>query len=36
LLVEIDGLGGVDEIADRIREALAARGIGEIDELAAS
>ncbi|HWU59977.1 MAG TPA: adenylate kinase [Microbacteriaceae bacterium] len=36
LLVEIDGLGSVDEIADRIREALAARGIGEIDELAAS
>jgi adenylate kinase len=36
LLVEIDGLGDVEEIADRIREALAARGIGEIDELAAS
>lgn len=36
LLVEVDGLGGVEEIADRIREALAARGIGEIDELAAS
>lgn len=36
LLVEIDGLGGIDEIADRILEALAARGIGEIDELAAS
>jgi adenylate kinase len=36
LLVEIDGLGVVEEIAVRIREALAARGIGEIDELAAS
>jgi len=36
LLIEVDGLGSVGEIADRIREALAARGIGEIDELAAS
>lgn len=36
LLIEVDGLGDVDEIADRIRTALAARGIGEVDELAAS
>ncbi|MEO8908177.1 MAG: adenylate kinase [Microbacteriaceae bacterium] len=36
LLVEVDGLGGVDEIADRIRTSLAARGIGEVDELAAT
>ncbi|WP_308467532.1 adenylate kinase [Rathayibacter soli] len=35
LLIEVDGLGDVDEIADRIRGALAARGIGEVDELAA-
>jgi len=36
LLIEVDGLGEVEEIADRVREALAARGIGELDELAAS
>ncbi|TAM69573.1 MAG: adenylate kinase [Microbacteriaceae bacterium] len=36
LLLEIDGLGAVDEIADRARSALAERGIGEVDELAAS
>jgi adenylate kinase len=36
LLVEVDGLGTVDEIAGRIREALAERGIGELDERAAS
>ncbi|MGN6428914.1 adenylate kinase [uncultured Leifsonia sp.] len=27
LLVEVDGLGGIDEVASRIREALAGRGI---------
>jgi adenylate kinase len=36
LLVEVDGLGGVDEVAARIREALAARGIGEPDDTAAA
>lgn len=36
LLVEIDGLGSVEDIGGRIREALAARGIGEVDEFAAS
>jgi adenylate kinase len=36
LLIEVDGLGEIDEIADRIRTALAVRGIGEVDELAAS
>jgi adenylate kinase len=36
LLVEVDGLGAVKEIAVRIREALAQRGIGELDEPAAA
>jgi adenylate kinase len=36
LLVEVDGLGTVDEVATRVRDALAARGIGEVDELALS
>jgi adenylate kinase len=36
LLIEVDGLGPVDEVASRVREALAARGIGSSDELAAS
>jgi adenylate kinase len=36
LLIEVDGLGIADEIADRIRSALAVRGIGEVDELAAT
>jgi adenylate kinase len=36
LLIEVDGLGEIGEIADRVRDALAQRGIGEIDELAAS
>jgi len=31
LLVEVDGLGDVEEIAVRIRTALAAHGIGELD-----
>lgn len=32
LLVEVDGLGDVDEIARRVRAALAERGIGELEE----
>lgn len=36
LLIEVDGLGAVDAIAARVREALAARGIGEGDEPAQS
>jgi adenylate kinase len=36
LLIEVDGLGDVDEVAARVRDALAARGIGQFDELAAS
>jgi adenylate kinase len=36
LLIEVDGLGAVDQVATRVRDALAARGIGEIDELAFS
>jgi adenylate kinase len=36
LLIEVDGLGAVDEVAVRVRDALATRGIGEIDELAFS
>lgn len=36
LLIEVDGLGAVDEVAVRVRDALAARGIGEVDELAFS
>lgn len=35
LLVEVDGIGGVDEVAARIREALAARGIGVAGDPAA-
>ncbi|QDZ14953.1 adenylate kinase [Humibacter ginsenosidimutans] len=36
LLVEVDGIGGVDEVAARIREALAARGIGVAGDPAAA
>jgi adenylate kinase len=36
LLIEVDGLGEVDDVAQRVREALAARGIGSSEELAAS
>jgi adenylate kinase len=36
LLIEVDGLGTVDEVATRVRDALAAHGIGEVDELALS
>ncbi len=36
LLVEVDGTGGVDEVAARIREALAARGIGDAGDTAAA
>ena len=36
LLAEVDGLGSVDDVAARIREALAARGIGEADGTAAA
>jgi len=35
LLVEVDGIGTVDEVAARIREALIARGIGVGDTAAA-
>jgi adenylate kinase len=35
LLVEVDGIGGVDEVAARIGEALAARGIGVAGDPAA-
>jgi adenylate kinase len=34
LLVEVDGLGGVDEVADRIKQALRERGIVPLDERA--
>ncbi|MEJ3404424.1 adenylate kinase [Rathayibacter sp. YIM 133350] len=36
LLIDVDGLGSVDAVGDRISEALAARGIGELDAAAAS
>ena len=36
LLVEVDGIGSVDEVAARIREALAARGIGDARDTAAA
>ncbi|MCU1443375.1 MAG: adenylate kinase [Cryobacterium sp.] len=36
LLIEVDGLGDVDDVAARVRDALAERGIGALDELAAS
>ena len=36
LLAEVDGIGSVDEVAGRIREALAARGIGEASDTAAA
>lgn len=35
LLIEVDGLGDVHEVAARVRDALAARGIGQIDKDAA-
>jgi adenylate kinase len=35
LLIEVDGLGDVHEVAARVRDALAARGIGQFDEDAA-
>ncbi|HYI34277.1 MAG TPA: adenylate kinase [Glaciibacter sp.] len=35
LLIEVDGLGGVHEVAGRVRDALAARGIGQFDKDAA-
>lgn len=34
ILIEVDGLGEIDEISARIAEALAARGIGESDSVA--
>ena len=36
LLVEVDGIGSVDEVAARIREALATRGIGVVGDTAAA
>ncbi|NNC11835.1 adenylate kinase [Planctomonas sp. JC2975] len=36
LLVEVDGIGTVDEVAGRIREALASRGIGVVGDTAAA
>ena len=36
LLVEVDGIGTVDEVAARIRESLIARGIGEAGDTAAA
>ena len=36
LLVEVDGIGSVDEVAARIREALAAHGIGGAGDAAAA
>jgi adenylate kinase len=36
LLVEVDGIGSVDEVAARIREALASRGIGVVGDTAAA
>ncbi|WP_243062424.1 adenylate kinase [Humibacter sp. RRB41] len=36
LVAEVDGIGSVDEVAARIREALAARGIGEAGDTAAA
>jgi adenylate kinase len=30
ILIEVDGLGDIDEVSGRIREALAARGIGDV------
>ena len=36
LLAEVDGLGSIDEVAARIREALASRGIGEAGDTAAA
>ncbi|UAJ78732.1 adenylate kinase [Leifsonia sp. ZF2019] len=35
LLVEVDGLGGIDEVAARVRSALAERGIEPISETVA-
>jgi adenylate kinase len=29
ILIEVDGLGDIDEVSARIREALAERGIGD-------
>ena len=36
LLAEVDGLGTVDEVAARIRKALAERGVGEVGDTAAA
>ena len=36
LLIEVDGLGEIDEIAGRIRSALAAHGIGETEDIPVS
>ncbi|MHA7985535.1 adenylate kinase [Rathayibacter sp. CAU 1779] len=36
LLVEVDGIGTVDEVAGRIRDALSSRGIGEAGDTAAA
>lgn len=36
LLLEVDGIGGVDEVAGRIREALAERGVGVVGDTAAA
>jgi len=32
LLVEVDGLGEIDEVADRVRAALAERGIHPVSD----
>lgn len=36
LLIEVDGLGEIEEIAGRISSALAARGIGEAEDISVS
>ncbi|MFC6356887.1 adenylate kinase [Luethyella okanaganae] len=36
LLIDIDGLGSVDDVGERVASALAAHGIGEFDVVAAS
>lgn len=36
LLIEVDGLGTVEEVGDRVAHALAAAGIGELERVTAS
>lgn len=36
LLIDVDGLGAVTDVGDRVAAALAARGIGELDTVSAS